>query len=308
MDTHSLSSSNSLASYSQISQLQHRQLRSAEGVQTPSATTSVQNTTPLNSSAVVNDVNPTTGVSVPRTVEGTVSVSQTTPLITATEPKQSGSVERSSESKFTKEQEALELEQVKELSQRDREVRSHEAAHAAAGGQHAGAPSYTFTRGPDGQLYATEGQVSVDTSAVANDPEATIAKAETVIKSALAPSNPSPQDIKVAAQAQAMLITAQAELASKVDEQQVVEKDRTEETRDTSEEDIFDVRGVDKEKIRENTEGIEDRLERAREQQELFADQLQELNRRVGEVLQQVIDTGATEGLTTQGTFIDVTA
>lgn len=307
MDTRSVSSSTSLAAYSQ-SQLQNRQLRSAEGVQTPSVTTPVQNTTSLNTPKTVNNVNGVDNANGLRSVERSSSVSQSVPLASPTEPKDINAVEKAAEKELEKQQDAVEFKQVQELSQRDREVRSHEAAHAAAGGQYTGAPSYTYTRGPDGKLYATEGQVSIDTSAVPNDPEATIAKAETVIRSALAPANPSPQDIKVAAQAQAMLVTAQAELALKVREEQSVEKEQTESSEEESTEDVFEVRGVDKEKIRENTEGIESRLDRSREQQELFADQLQELNRRVGEVLQQVIDTGATEGLTTQGTFIDITA
>ncbi|MEL7393699.1 MAG: putative metalloprotease CJM1_0395 family protein, partial [Pseudomonadota bacterium] len=41
--------------------------------------------------------------------------------------------------------------QVDELKARDREVRAHEQAHAAVGGQYAGAPSYTFQTGPDNQ-------------------------------------------------------------------------------------------------------------------------------------------------------------
>ena len=43
-----------------------------------------------------------------------------------------------------------ERKEVAELKDRDREVRRHEQAHANAGGQFAGSPSYTFERGPDG--------------------------------------------------------------------------------------------------------------------------------------------------------------
>lgn len=49
---------------------------------------------------------------------------------------------------------AEELELLDKLQSRDREVRTHEAAHQAAGGQHAGAASFTFERGPDGVSYA----------------------------------------------------------------------------------------------------------------------------------------------------------
>ena len=101
---------------------------------------------------------------------------------------------------------------VAELKKRDAEVRRHEQAHAAAGGQHAGAPSYKYTTGPDGQQYATGGEVSIDTAAVPGDPKATIDKMAQVKRAALAPGEPSPQDRAVAAQADATRAKAQAEL------------------------------------------------------------------------------------------------
>ena len=48
---------------------------------------------------------------------------------------------------------------IAELKSTDREVRAHEQAHAIAGGQHAGAPSYEYQRGPDGRQYAVGGEV-----------------------------------------------------------------------------------------------------------------------------------------------------
>lgn len=103
-----------------------------------------------------------------------------------------------------------EEKQVDELSQRDREVRAHEQAHARAGGAHAGAPSYTFQQGPDGKRYAVGGEVQIDTSGE-RTPEATIRKMQTVIRAATAPADPSSQDLKVAQQARAQLAEAQAE-------------------------------------------------------------------------------------------------
>ncbi|XXF08221.1 hypothetical protein J3Q00_19885 [Pseudomonas sp. D2-3] len=103
---------------------------------------------------------------------------------------------------------------VAELANRDREVRSHEQAHAAVGGVHAGAPTYTYTRGPDGKRYASGGEVSIDVGAVANDPQATLTKMEIVIRAALAPAEPSAQDRSVASQAQAQMAVARAELAA----------------------------------------------------------------------------------------------
>jgi len=103
--------------------------------------------------------------------------------------------------------------QVRELQQRDREVRQHEQAHlAAAGGFARGGPSYTYQRGPDGRQYAVGGEVSVDTSPVPGDPRATIAKAQVLRRAALAPADPSGQDRAVAAAASQMEAKARRDL------------------------------------------------------------------------------------------------
>ncbi|MDI9244892.1 putative metalloprotease CJM1_0395 family protein [Marinobacter sp. CHS3-4] len=109
---------------------------------------------------------------------------------------------------------SAELKQLTELKARDREVRAHEAAHQAVGGQYAGAISYVYERGPDGAQYAVGGEVSIDTSPVSGDPQATIEKMRTVRAAALAPAEPSPQDRAVAAQAMQLMLQAQAELAT----------------------------------------------------------------------------------------------
>ena len=108
---------------------------------------------------------------------------------------------------------AAEQRAVAELAEVDRRVRSHEQAHlAAAGGYARGAPSYSYVRGPDGKLYAVGGEVSIDTSPVPGDPQATIRKARAVQAAANAPVDPSPQDRQVAAQAAQMEAAAQSEL------------------------------------------------------------------------------------------------
>lgn len=103
---------------------------------------------------------------------------------------------------------------VNQLKARDQEVRAHEAAHlAAAGGiAHSGA-NFTYQRGPDGQLYAVGGEVSIDASAIPGDPEATIRKAAQIRRAALAPAMPSAQDLSVASGAAQMETQAYAELA-----------------------------------------------------------------------------------------------
>lgn len=119
-----------------------------------------------------------------------------------------------------------EEKQVQELKKRDQEVRAHEQAHAAVGGPYAGAPQYEFTTGPDGKKYATSGEVKIDTSPVRDNPEATIRKMDVVIRAALAPAEPSSQDLAVARTAQEQRAQAQNDLV----------KERREELRGDSDE------------------------------------------------------------------------
>jgi hypothetical protein len=130
------------------------------------------------------------------------------------EQKQEQSQQQQSENRATNELEAEEQAIVRELQARDREVRAHEQAHAAVGGNLAGAPSLSFTTGPDGKRYAVSGEVSISVGAVANNPQATIDKLEQVQRAALAPANPSSQDRKVASQAAASIGQARSELRS----------------------------------------------------------------------------------------------
>ena len=102
-------------------------------------------------------------------------------------------------------------QQIQELQRVDISVRQHEAAHRAAGGPYAGGASFTYTRGPDGKNYATAGEVPVDTSPE-RDPQATVRKMETVKAAALAPADPSPQDLRVAQQADATKAQAQQQM------------------------------------------------------------------------------------------------
>ena len=112
-------------------------------------------------------------------------------------------------SKLSEEEQA----EVKELQKRDAEVRTHEQAHKAVGGQYAGAIHYDTQRGPDGASYAVGGHVNIDVSEVRDDPAATIAKMQQVVRAALAPANPSSADRSVAASANSKAAEARRELA-----------------------------------------------------------------------------------------------
>ncbi|WP_301026956.1 putative metalloprotease CJM1_0395 family protein [Zhongshania sp.] len=110
------------------------------------------------------------------------------------------------------EQQQIQAE-IQALAARDREVHSHELAHSAAGGRYAGSPSYEFKRGPDGNTYAVNGEVSIDIARAAS-PQATIDKMQVVKQAALAPAKPSSQDRQVAAEASRIEAEARRELAT----------------------------------------------------------------------------------------------
>ena len=101
---------------------------------------------------------------------------------------------------------------MRELRVRDREVRAHELAHKATAGSFAGRISFTYETGPDGRRYASGGEVPIDLSPVKGDPQATIAKMQTVRRAALAPADPSAADRSVAARASQIERDAQAEV------------------------------------------------------------------------------------------------
>lgn len=132
---------------------------------------------------------------------------QPAPTTTGEQPKDASSTDSSQE--MTQEEKA----QLAKLRARDREVRAHEQAHAAAGAGVAGAPSYSYQQGPDGKQYAVGGEVSVKTTASSSNPRQAIAQLQQVARAALAPASPSGQDRAVAASARAQAAQLQAQLA-----------------------------------------------------------------------------------------------
>lgn len=124
------------------------------------------------------------------------------------------------------------VQQLRELQSIDRNVKAHEAAHQAAGGGLAGAASFSYTRGPDNQMYAVAGEVPIRMQE-GRTPEETIANARQVVAAAMAPADPSPQDYKVAANAAKMEFDARAE-ATKLKAQEAKEKKEEEEEKQES--------------------------------------------------------------------------
>jgi len=111
-----------------------------------------------------------------------------------------------------KEEDYREKAVIEELKKAEREVLSHEAAHVAAGGRFVGSPKYTREKGPDGKSYITGGEVPI-TVPPSDNPEEMARNMRQVKAAALAPINPSSQDINVAAAAANAQAQAEAELA-----------------------------------------------------------------------------------------------
>ena len=115
--------------------------------------------------------------------------------------------------KYNNDLSRAELQLVQDLKQTDTKVRNHEMAHIAAGGKYiTSGANFSYQRGPDGKNYVVGGEVGIDTSPIPGDPDATIKKMNQIKNAALAPADPSPQDIKVASQATHSAAKAMSEL------------------------------------------------------------------------------------------------
>lgn len=116
----------------------------------------------------------------------------------------------------------LEQKKINEIMQKlrriEQKVIAHEMAHKSVAGRYAGAVHYTYTKGPDGRLYITGGEVSLDLTEEAT-PEETAKKMEIIEASALAPADPSPQDIRVAQMAVIKRMKAEVEASRKRQEE-----------------------------------------------------------------------------------------
>lgn len=129
------------------------------------------------------------------------------------EQEQKRSKETGSTDKLSEDEKRL----VQDLRSRDAEVKTHEAAHQAAGGGMTGAASYTYQQGPDGKMYAIGGEVSISIPS-GSTPQESMRNAQQAIAAAMAPADPSGQDFAVASSAMVMLIKAQQQLLKETQE------------------------------------------------------------------------------------------
>lgn len=197
-------------------------------------------------------------------------------------------------------EEQQELEISRDLAERDREVRAHEQAHASVGGKYASAPSYTYERGPDGRMYAVEGEVKIDTSPIPNDPQATLEKAEIIQRAALSVAEPSSADRAAAADARAMAIDARAEIMQQEDEATIAGSESESEIDEVSE---------DKQTAGERLQELRDekaaRSAGAVEALNDFNNRLNDINKQLAEINKKLVDAGVFQKLFPEGSLLD---
>ncbi|WP_377349789.1 putative metalloprotease CJM1_0395 family protein [Pontibacillus salicampi] len=104
---------------------------------------------------------------------------------------------------------------ISELKMNEMKVKAHEQAHQSVGGSFAGGISYDTEKGPDGQQYIVGGEVPISMPST-DDPEETIRAMEQIRRAALAPANPSSQDMQVATKASQAILQARSELEDKL--------------------------------------------------------------------------------------------
>jgi hypothetical protein len=212
------------------------------------------------------------------------------------------------------------------LAQRDREVKNHERIHASIGGAFASAPNFSYQKGPDGQLYAVGGDVSIDTSAVAGDPRATLEKAQVIIRAALSVPEPSVQDRRVAAQARVMATEAQAEMAllespnekvTQTDELDAADKSsrinddvkNEKEINSSKDSDKAEKESDDKNKDRKTLAQINAETtasaQAVTESLQEFNSRLNDINKTLHDINLRLVDAGVFQKLFPEGTIID---
>lgn len=93
-------------------------------------------------------------------------------------------------------------------------VKQHERAHMQAGGEFAGAATYVYGKGPDGRTYITGGEVSMKVPSGGDLDQLNYAL-ERVKRAAMAPADPSPQDLATFSAAAARQGAVRAEIMKK---------------------------------------------------------------------------------------------
>jgi hypothetical protein len=110
---------------------------------------------------------------------------------------------------------AAKEEKVRDLEERDRQVREREQAHQSAAGSLAeGGPVYKYEIGPDGKQYAVEGHTRIKVRS-GNTPEERIRNAKQAERAARAGGGTTPQSQRVAMEARQEIDKAEKEIEEK---------------------------------------------------------------------------------------------
>jgi hypothetical protein len=121
-----------------------------------------------------------------------------------------------------------EQQKLADLRQRDQSVRQHEKTHQSMGGEHVrGGITYEYEVGPDGKKYAVGGEVHIDAKSVSGNARETYRKMETIKRAALAPNDPSPQDIRAAMEATRRAAAAEKKMNESEDDKPAYRKEES---------------------------------------------------------------------------------
>jgi len=210
----------------------------------------------------------------------------------------------SSEADFVQTQ----LKVVQQLAAVDREAKAYEQADAAIASSDTTNRAFEYESSLDRPIYSVSGQASIDTSAVENDPRATLEKAQVIIRAALSAAEPSAADRQVVSQAKALALQAMSELGeTKINDESLAASDQVEQKKLELEEFHAkeELRQAKQEKdqalVESRKENLQDSLEVLKE----FNAEIHEIQETLRRLNTQLVGTGAFAKAFPQGSLFD---
>jgi len=210
----------------------------------------------------------------------------------------------SSEADFVQTQ----LKVVQQLAAVDREAKAYEQMDAAIVRSDTTNPGFDYESSLDRPIYSVSGQASIDTSAVENDPRATLEKAQVIIRAALSAAEPSAADRQVVSQAKALALQAMSELGeTKINDESLAASDQVEQKKLELEEFHAkeELRQAKQEKdqalVESRKENLQDSLEVLKE----FNAEIHEIQETLRRLNTQLVGTGAFAKAFPQGSLFD---
>lgn len=113
---------------------------------------------------------------------------------------------------------------ISSLSKEEVRTRLKGQIHLTAGKQYLGLPKYNFKMGVDGNQYAVSVSMNVNATPINENPIATITKMQGIYNAALAPANPSFDDVQIALQSLRTITDIRLEQMHKALEKQSIDK------------------------------------------------------------------------------------